>query len=434
MKHIGFWIWMCAIGTLHAQDVLPAEEVVRRALQQQYQIILAQSQREILQQNATRGAAGQLPSLSLSSGASYSNTSIRQEFASGLELVRNGVNANAVNGALQFSWVVFQGQKLRYTYSRLQAEAQGGEIALRKAIEQTTYQVLQQYYQLVQLRSDERVLIRNRETIAGQVEIAEARYRLGQSDLQTLLQTRVALNRAEIAVLESQGRIRAAQAALNTSMGLQPETALSVSDSLRFEPLPEWEALRKQVETSNIDVMLQENGIQVQQFKIREAGAARAPMLLLGGQYNLNRNQSDGGFSLYNFSQGPGLGLSLQWNLFNGHQVKRQIARERAVGYQYEQLLRDIRLRNASALWQSWENYRQASRILQLEQSNYDAAQQVFDIANARFQGGLASVLEWNDARYLLDAALHSRSTARLAMKNAELELSRLAGVWSIAK
>ena len=423
-----FFVWMGVGVNVHAQELLTPEMAVEAVLKNGYGIRIAEQQWESLKIDATRGNAGQLPSVGIAAGGNLQSTNINQEFSNGTVIVRNGVGASTTNASLNASWMLFNGMRMFVTYDRLKAAAAGGELLWKLEVDNAIRQALEVYYNLVQLsmevKSRQSALLLTEE----QLLIAQRRFELGSGDKQAVLQSKIARNDIQSAILQQLQQAEILKITLNRLMGRDVNLNFTVPNEVKHNESLSLGQLQSELDKQNIRLALQRNLVSQQQFGVKEAQADRLPTLQLNTAYGLNRNQSEGGFSLYNFSQGPSAGLALNWNVFNGLQVKRNVA-QRQIGLQQAQLQQaQVQLEVQSELFTAWRNLESWKQRQVLEDDNLVAAQESFVLAQERFKLGTTSILEVKDAQRSLDEAISRSSAAKVQRKLAEIALLQVSG------
>lgn len=426
-NRLSLWLLLMLPLGIYGQLLSP-EAAVAEALKNNFDIQLAAVDKDIAASAATRGVAGQMPSVTFNSGATYQNNNIRQEFSNGLEVVRNGVNANAVNASLNVSWMLFQGRRVYYTYNRLKQDAAGGELAYKQAVEQTVFSVLSAYYRTVQLQKELNARKSALATAEIQLDLAQQRLQIGSGDKVQLLQVQIGRNRLKSAVIQQSLSLEQQKAELNRLMQRTPDAGLEVNEVFDFADNLSWTGLQEEADRDNIQVLLSRNREQAQRFTLAERKARRSPGIMFNGAYSLNRNQSDGGFALYNFGQGPAVGLGLSWNLYDGKRLQQQIFSDQRLLERQQVFTRQIVQNNRTLLWSAWRAYQTAKELLALESENLKAADENLQLANERFRLGNSAILELKDAQQSFDAAVSAEANASLTLKLAELELQRIAG------
>lgn len=420
--------WAMLGGTVQAQEILTADAAVEAVLKNNFGIQIAKQQWESLKTDATRGNAGQLPTVGVAAGGTLQSTNINQEFSNGTVIVRNGVGANTLNASLNASWMLFNGRRMFVTYDRLKAAAAGGELLWKLEVDNAIRQALEVYYSLVQLSMEVKSRQSALQLTEEQLLIAQRRFELGSGDKQAVLQSKIARNDIQSAILQQQQQAETLKITLNRLMGREVNLNFSVPDVVVHNESLNLGALQLELDKQNIRLALQRNLVSQQQFGVKEAQADRLPTLQLNTAFGLNRNQSEGGFALYNFSQGPSAGLALNWNLFNGGQVKRNVA-QRQIGLQQAQLQQaQVQLEVQAELFAAWRNLESWKQRQVLEDDNLVAAQESFMLAQERFKLGTTGILEVKDAQRSLDEAISRSSAAKVQRKLAEIALLQVSG------
>ncbi len=423
-----FFMLSAVLSNLFAQEMLTAEAAVEAVLKNGYGIRIAEQQWEALKTDATRGNAGQLPSVGVSAGGNLQSTNINQEFSNGTVIVRNGVGASTLNAGLNASWMLFNGKRMFVTYDRLKMAAAGGELLWKQEVETSIREALEVYYTLVQLNME--IKARNSALVLTneQLLIAERRFSLGSGDKQAVLQSKIARNDIQSAILQQKQQSDALKITLNRLMGREVNMEFAVPDLVEHRNDLNLAALQLELDKQNIRLALQRNVVAQQQFGVQEAKADLLPTLQLNTAYGLNRNQSEGGFSLYNFSQGPSAGLALNWNLFNGGAVKRNVAQRQIVLQQAQLQQAQVQLEVQGELFTAWRNLESWKQRQVLEDENLQAAEESFVLAQERFKLGIAALLEVKDAQRSFDEAISRSAGAKVQRKLAEIALLQVSG------
>jgi outer membrane protein TolC len=150
------------------------------------------------------------------------------------------------------------------------------------------------------------------------------------------------------------------------------------------------------------------------------------PSLRLDGGYSYNRTVNEAGFALFNLSNGPAIGATLQVPLYNGGSVRSQekIARLNADNARVAVSMTQQRL-EAQAI-KSYEAYRTALGQLDQQEESFALASQVLDIQLQRFSVGQSTILDLRAAQSSFEQTAASLVNARYIAKLAETELRRL--------
>ncbi len=100
--------------------LLSADEAVRIALENNFDIRLSRADADIARLNNTRANAGMLPVINLVAGENAAVNAFQyQKFFDGRVNENYGVPSNTLNAAVQLSWTLFNGRRMQITKKRL---------------------------------------------------------------------------------------------------------------------------------------------------------------------------------------------------------------------------------------------------------------------------------------------------------------------------
>src|SRR5690606_28453450 len=133
-----------------SQTVMTLEEAVALALENNYDIKLVSTDVAIAENNVNIGNAGMLPTVNadVSAAAAIQNTT--QTLLSGeTRSLRNAESQSSAYGA-SLDWTIFDGLRMFTRYEQLKEFKALGEANLQAAILNTVYEVVSNYFSLVQ--------------------------------------------------------------------------------------------------------------------------------------------------------------------------------------------------------------------------------------------------------------------------------------------
>jgi outer membrane protein len=160
----------------------------------------------------------------------------------------------------------------------------------------------------------------------------------------------------------------------------------------------------------------------------RAAASAFLPSVSLALDYGVQGNQ-------YRFDRNHDVTVGsvvLQWNLFNGGQdaARKQIA---AAAQREAELQRaEVERQVALDVRTSWEAVQVAREALVAADARLASARAAFTLVDRRFTEGLASHLEWSDARAQLTSAQLNQVLTRYTLAARGVDLERAAALRTI--
>ena len=147
MKYIALMISFHLLATVnYGQISLTLEDAVKTAIENNFNIRIAQNNAVIQGVNNTRGNAGMLPDVALNFGQTFNINNTKQELANGEIRQGNGAQSRNLNANVQANWTVFDGMRMFVTKDRLEQIENFGKINLQLQIENTISDVMSTYY------------------------------------------------------------------------------------------------------------------------------------------------------------------------------------------------------------------------------------------------------------------------------------------------
>lgn len=426
-KLVSFAFVICATNAF-SQTLLSPENAIDLALQSNYNIQIARNQQEIVINNTAPGEAGFYPSLGLTSSASVQNNNLNQRFSSGLEVKRNNVGASALNMNLGLTWTLFDGGRMFIAWDRLKEQRRAGELSLRQQMELTVTEVLNAYFDVVRIKQQLEASRFGLDIAEQQVVIANTRLTVGSGSRQQLLQANVDRNTWKSEIIRQRTALENAKNYLNRILARDLATEFDVIDTIPVHQELSLPMLSKTALDKNASLLFAQSNETISRFIAREYKASRFPVLAATGGYNFTRSASEGGFSLFNQSQGPYAGLALNWNLFNGGMLNRQIQSAELIAQNYSIQRKDVEQSVSFEVLQAWRDLENARELMELEEENFEVARENLKLAQDRFRLGASDILVVKEAQRSYQEAITRLTEIRYSAKRAENELLRLSG------
>ena len=428
MKNVFLYGVLLMAWSVQAQELLTPEQVVEIALKNNYDITISREQADLAKNNYTLGNAGFLPSVNLNASGNTSTNNFKQNLSTGVVTERTGVNSNNLSASAVMTWTVFDGFKMFATYDKLQALNELGELALKVQIENTVSSVLLAYYDVVRLKQEKKANDNSIKLYNERVQIADQKFKLGLTAKVDYLQARVDLNALQSASITQQMTIENSKADLNVLLGRKTDIAFDVLDTIVVDPSISLEELKSGAEKQNTLLKYNERNVLVTKKSIQEFNGSLYPRLSVNAGYNYSRTASEAGLVALNRSNGPTVGFTATWNLFNGRILNSQIRNAHVQMDIAEVQLEQSKLILESQVFQSWNNTQLAFQILKLEEDNILLAKENVTIAMERYKVGNGTSIELQQAQQSFDTAQVRLVTARYNAITAEINLKRLRG------
>ena len=380
------------------QAFMSLEDALAIALKQNYDILIARTSADIGAANNTAGNAGMLPDIGLNVSDQFSYDHTTTDLASGTRTTVSGAGINSFATGVGLSWTLFDGGKMFVTRNKLKQINDLGEIKFRDQVNQTASDVILSYYEVVrqkqQLASLNEVIRYNTE----RVNILKASFRAGLVPKTDLLQSQVDLNVFTENAIIQETVILNSKRKLNQILGRDAEALFEVTDSIDLKYTPDRQDLQKKLYTQNTQVLGLEKQAGISNLTLHELTASRWPWLSLSAGYDFSLGTNPKGSVTRNQVYGPQVGGSLNWPLFYGGNINRQIGvarlQEQSARYSLENTKTQVNTQLQNAL----SDYDHAMQLMNLEKGNTLLAKENLTISMDRLRLGQTTALEVRQA------------------------------------
>lgn len=417
---------------LYGQDSIPlltADEAVRIALENNYDIRLSRADAEIAKLNNIKANAGMLPTVDFLAGDNIGvNAFQTQKLADGRTIEAFGAFTNTANLGAELNWTLFDGKRMFIAKKRLEELEALGQLNLQNQVQQTTAAVLQTYYEIVRTRLNERALAEVIVLNEERLRIAEARLAAGFAAQTDALQARIDLNQRRTDLLNQQIQTAATKRELNRLLVRPPETQFDVDETLVNTYSPERNTLLEKMLAQNPQLLSLQKNADVAALVVDEARTLSKPRIEGISRFNIQRTDNAAGFLLNNTAGGLTVGANLSIPLYTGGNIKRQVEVARVQAEQANYVLEAQRLSIEAALDNQLAFFNANQQVLSLEEESVGNARQSLNISTERFRLGQTNALEVQTAQNTLEQALARRNIIQYNLKAAEIQLRLLAG------
>ena len=373
---------LCGLSVLSAQTPYTLKSCLETGLERNYSIRIARNDERISSSNATRAAAGALPTLDFSAGYDGALSDSRTRPRAGETSSENGAYDQTVSAGLDLEWTIFEGFRIRTDYRRLQELKAQGELETRIAIEDFVASLAAEYYNFVQ----QKIRLKNFRYAVSlskeRLRIVDARYRIGSFSRLDLLQARVDFNADSSQYITQQELVFASRIRLNELMAVDSvDRHILVLDSLiRVDETLDRRELERQMLRANASLLRSAREQTLAELDLQTLRSRNYPYLKLGAGY---------GYSLNRY--GSGSTLEADFSNF-------------------------------------WQAYRNNVELLKLEEENLVAANENYEIAMERYLLGDLSGIEMREAQKSLLDAEERILSAQYNTKLCEISLLQISG------
>jgi outer membrane protein len=260
-----------------------------------------------------------------------------------------------------------------------------------------------------------------------QLKLTSERLRLGATTRSDSLRARVEYGNAQLALIQAQNDLRAAQASLARQLGLEgvvaaaPDTALEV----RVHSI-DTAALRREAIATAPTVREGEASLAAARAQVAVNRAAYLPSLSATGTTSWSRAGSD----LFGGALAPNwfIRLQLSYPLFNGFQREANLVTADANVRTAGANLRDARLQLEAQLTDAFADLEAAAARIDVSRVSVAAAEEDLRMQRERYRLGAATIVEVLTSQITLDQAQVDLVRARYDYLVARAQIEALVG------
>ena len=344
----------------------------------------------------------------------------------------------AVNPTLTLRWLLLDFGRRGTARDAAREQLLAANLGFNRKHQEIIFGVQRAFFALTSLRAKIAVARSSVDSAHAVCESAEAQLRKGLATV-----TDVSLARQQEAqaafdledVLETE---RDAQVALAESIGIPPTTQIRIAD---FSSLPPPAALEDSVDKvidqalgSRPDLIAKVAALRAKEAEVRSARAAYFPTLsilsnagTIAGRAQVSSPVPPSGWFGVD-KPNYGVGLALEWNIFEGGAKRRKVELAEAARRAAEDEVTAARDHAIREIWKAYTDVRLAIRRLDVAAALVDASQKSYDATLESYRHGTGTLIDLLAARRELSRAQFVDLDTRLKLLNASAALAFTTG------
>jgi len=415
-------------NTLNAQELLGVDDAIKLGLEKNYSVLIGKNLQEIAIAQNNVGAAGMSPSVTLNGSYNLSSLNSYQEFSTGTIQDRQGAKANNLSASVLASWIVFDGFRMFAIKKRLNLNEDLSGIQLRQQMENTVYNIILAYYNIVKVNELIKAAKQNLAIYSERKKIAKLKLEIGSDSKMDFLLSQSDENKAKSDLIKLDIDLLNAKTSLNTLLSRTVDTDFITADTIVVNYNPSIDELKKSAPAANSSILISKQNELIFAQSVKEARAANLPFVQLLGAYNFTRNQSQAGFVFLNRQAGLNGGVVASWWLFNGGRNSKLVKEKNLLTLNQKFFTEQTQLMIDGIVYTNYKTFLMNKSIVDLELQNLSDSREVQTVSLERYKIGKATLLETIETQKNLEEAQVRYINALYAIKVAEAELLRVNG------
>lgn len=419
---------MLVSSAVFAQTVLTVDDAIKTGLEKNFNVLIAKNNQEIAKAQNNFGAAGMSPSVTVNGNLNLSSLNSHQEFNTGVVQDKTGAQSNTSGASVNAYWTIFDGLRMFAIKKRLNENEQLSAMYLKQQMENTIYDIIAAYYNVVKTEQLLKAAKQNLEIYDERKKIAQLKVQIGSDSKVDLLLSQSDYNKAKSSIIQLELDLLNAKTQLNQLISQPVDTDFKTTDSIIVNYNPTYEDLKKSAISTNSAIQVSKQSELIAQQRIKEYRANNLPLIQLNGSYTFLRSQSQAGIIFLNRQTGLNGGITASWLLFNGMKNQKLIKEANLVALNQRYITQQTEQLVDASVFVNFKTFQMNKQIVDLETQNLADSKQVQMVSLERYKVGKANLLETIETQKNLEDAQVRYINALYSIKLAETELLRVNG------
>lgn len=429
MKNIFFLIiHLVFLPKLMAQELLTVEQAVKIALENNYEIKIAQNELSVDKVNNSIGNAGMLPQVDASLNKNNSIQNSKQTQTNGVVRALDNAKNNRLEYGVNLGWTVFDGLKMFARHDQLKELEKQGDVQLKLMVLNKVSDVMTTYYDLVQQQQLIKALDTSIVISKQRLKTAENRFSIGKAAKLEVLNAQVDLNTDASVLLKQKELFGITKIRLNELLARELSTDFLVAEEVTIDDKLQLTELKTLMEKQNLQLQMALINKRVAELDLKQTKANRYPTVRLNTGYTFLETESSLGFTSATSSKGLNYGVTATMPIFNGFAQNRN---EKIAKLQVENSALAIEQQKQSVnvqLASAYQTYQTNLELVKLEENNEAIAKKNLEITLDKFKIGTIPTIEFRNAQENYINAIARNNSARFQAKISEIVLQQIAG------
>ena len=441
---------LLAASTGRGQNLLTIEDVIKIAIENNFDIKIAKNNIQVAKNNnniglvgggqstggtVSGGTTGMLPQVSIAAGSpqnplGFGQTTSTLKYSNpALNVDKQKLNSQSYAPSIVVTWYFFDGLKMFATKSKLNRAEELSNLQYRLTVETTLLTALTTYYQMISIEQFIKALNASLVLAEDQKKLAEQKLKAGIGSNVDVLQTQIDYNTIKAQIMQQQNLLNEQRVNLNIALRRSPDTEFAVPDTINIQTKPQFESALETADKNNSLILIGRKTMEIDALALKEFKANAMPKIGITGNYTYQWISQDIGLQRLNQNYGYNAGFIFSWTILNNLTTRTAIKNQTLQLASDNLRLQTSELQEKSNLYKSFLSFQNNLKIMEVEKQSVQLASQSLFIAAQRFKQGLSNYIEYRTVKQSYEDAQYQFSQAAYNTKLSELNFLKAQGL-----
>ena len=389
-----------------SQEIITLEKAIEYSLENSNDIKIAKNEHEINDNNTSLGSAGLLPSIVINSGYNQSVSNSEFEFNSFLdfgggsmdEIEANNASSASFSSSIGINYTLFNGFSGIYNLKKFDYLDDLSKNNLQLQIENRIMEVVMKYYEFINKKNLFNLLEETHNISVSRYERVLEKSKYGLTSSLELLNAEIDLNTDLVNLNNSRIDYENSRSELFFLMGKTDSTFI-YDQTILFNDSLEIENLFVKLKQNNSSILIAQSNFDIAKQDLKISKSKVSPKLDFSTSFSFNKSGSETSFISKQTDRGLFGVISLQFPIFNGDLIRKNIKNSKinleSKKYQLEEIIDRLEV----SLINTFNLYKQGLKNLQIQKNNLEIFELNFQKSKELYKLGQLNSLQFREAQ-----------------------------------
>ena len=362
-----------------SQEMITLEKAIQYAIENSSDIKIAKNEIKINDNNTTLGTAGLLPNIVISSGYNSSVSNSEFEFNSFLDfgggsmdqIEANNASSSSISSSLALNYTLFNGFSGIYNLKKFDYLDKISKQNLQFQIENKIIEVVMKYYEYLNKKNLYNVLKETYDISLDRYNRVYEKSKYGSSSNLDLLNAQIDLNIDLINLNSTKSDFISTKNDLLFLLGIS-DTTLVFDESVIFNDSLTFDELNRKQKVKNSSILMAELNYNIAKQDLKISKSKVSPKIDFSTSFSFNKSGSETSFISKQTDRGVFGIISIQFPIFNGNIIRKNIKNSRINLESKKIQLEDIKSKIELSLVNSYNLYENGLKNLEIQKENLE--------------------------------------------------------------